>query len=372
MARLSRPFGQTEDLEKNTMEDFKDLALDGDKIAAAVQAFAAGRTVTGPKKTAQFDEYEVASAAEGGHPTKIQVFAKKSSKFTLHWQVGKNPEESKQLAEHILGATEMAPKDPKPLGLKKIEKAEWDVLLELLAESKLTLAEEAIPHGVRYKVSASAHDFVYVHRYNTGSFLMQGKQYSAYGTVVNILSSFADAQKTVIEAQLETLDIKNVSSDGLLKELDERAPETYKAIDQTSRCVLAPALAFLKLDIKLPDYSSFTHAALRGLECGAKHLLSQNGIVAAQAEGLGTWFDKNTFTLRAQFLPNIACKQTIGALQEFFKLYATQRHSLFHADGSPVLTRIVEDRAEAISIIDDVLVTLEKGFSCIATGSGYA
>ena len=64
--------------------------------------------------------------------------------------------------------------------------------------------------------------------------------------------------------------------------------------------------------------------------------------------------------------------QTVGALEDFYKLYAKDRNSLFHADGTPITTRIIEKRIDAVAIIDSVFITLEKGFGSIATGKGYA
>ncbi|MBC7662529.1 MAG: hypothetical protein H7276_01840 [Caulobacter sp.] len=70
------------------------------------------------------------------------------------------------------------------MSLKQITAEHWGVLLELLREEGLEVTEEVIAHGVRFRVALNGADHVLIHRYNTGSFLMQGKQYSAYGKVV--------------------------------------------------------------------------------------------------------------------------------------------------------------------------------------------
>jgi len=58
-------------------------------------------------------------------------------------------------------------------------------------------------------------------------------------------------------------------------------------------------------------------------------------------------------------------------MHDFYRLYARDRKALFHADGAPVTSRIIEKRSEAVGIIDSVFITLEKGFGCIETGRGY-
>lgn len=351
------------------MADHKDLELDSTKIEAAVREFAAGREVT-VKSTAQFVEYEMTCVEEPS--CLLQVFAKQTGKVTLKSKVGRNQAMSAQLADHVATACVRAKVEVRPLALKVIDKGHWDVLIELLRESGLTVEKEA--HGLadRYKVSLNRVDEVFIHRFHTGRFLMQGKQYSAYGKVVEILSSMSGEREAVVVAQLETLEIKGVTSASLLEQLSERLPATCQAIDETSRFILAPAIAFAKIEIELPDYSSFTHAALRGLEACIKHLLSKNGIVAKAQEGMNHFFDKTSLTLKPEFKSGITERQTVGALEAFYKSYAKDRNSLFHADGTPVTSRVIEKRTDAVAIIDSVFITLEKGFESIATGKGYA
>lgn len=178
-------------------------------------------------------------------------------------------------------------------------------------------------------------------------------------------------REAVIVAQFETLEIKGVTSESLMQQLSERLPSTCRAIDETSKFILAPSIAFSKFEVDLPDYSSFTHSALRGLEACLKHLLNANGIVAKAQEGMNHFFDKTSQTLKPEFSRMITSSQTIGAMHDFYRLYARNRKALFHADGAPVTSRIIEKRGEAVGIIDSVFITLEKGFGCIETGRGY-
>jgi hypothetical protein len=355
------------------MADFKDLSLDTTKIEAAVHGFADGRAVTGPKVTDKFTEFSV-DGGEGQQSCTIQIFEKKATgKVTLHFKVGKNHALSEQLAQHVANVATRAVLDPKLLALKQISEEHWSVLIDLLKEeSGLTVAEETIQHGVRFRVSLNAVDQVLIHRYKTGSFQMQGKQYSVYGKVVDILSSMSGEREAVIVAQLEMVQIKGITSASLMEQLTERLPCTCKAVGETAQFILAPSIAFSKFEIDLPDYSSFTHAALRGLEACMKHLLSAHGFVAKAQEGMNHFFDKASQTLKPEFSGSITCSQTIGALHDFYKLYAKDRNALFHADGTPETSRLIEKRGEAVGIIDSVLITLEKGFRAIETGKGYA
>lgn len=46
--------------------------------------------------------------------------------------------------------------------------------------------------------------------------------------------------------------------------------------------------------------------------------------------------------------------------------------ALFHANGTPITTRIIEKRSEAVGVIDSVFVALEQGFESVALGKGHA
>ena len=70
---------------------------------------------------------------------------------------------------------------------------------ECLTEDGFKLDKEHLDHGERFKVTGPGKDHVYLHRYYTGAFLMQGKTRGVYSAVVNALSYTKTEQKELIQ-----------------------------------------------------------------------------------------------------------------------------------------------------------------------------
>lgn len=351
------------------MSDLKQLRLEREKIQPAIIGFAAGRPVSGPTdKGNNRVEYEI-DVADDQPVALLHVLFRDDGTTTLSYKVGKNPQKSEEIARLVASvATAAKALEQKPLSLKSLPLDVWEILLELLKEESFDVSEETMLHGVRFRVKAGRGDEVLLHRYNTGSFLMQGKAWLAYGKVVSILSELAVDKKPLIDAQLETYEIKSVSSEGLLAELEECIPSACSILGDGVKCMLAPALAFSKLKIELPDYSALTHPALRGLEACIKQLFfTFGGYEIKSREGFGPYFDGPR--LKSSVKMKVDCAKTTGAIEKLYELYNKHRPGLFHSDGIPEMSRRVESRQEAVGLIHEVLHAIELNFKGIPAKS---
>ncbi|MBK7897943.1 MAG: type II toxin-antitoxin system RnlA family toxin [Betaproteobacteria bacterium] len=346
------------------MNDFKKLTLDVTKIEPAIREFADGRSVVGPVEKGLLLEYEV-EGTEGQPSGLLHVYPREDGTVTLQPKVGKNQEMSLRLAQHVAERAARKTYEQRPLSIKNIPTELWGVLLEVLGESGFELEEQSLPHGVRFKVKAGGGDEVFIHHYSNGSFLMQGKPWNAYGMVVSVLSELSDDKRPLIEAQLQTYSITEITSDGLLSELEERLPAACTMLGDGVKCMFAPALAFLKLDIDLPDYSAFAHPALRGTEaCIKQLLLSKGGYEVKNQEGLASYFDRDR--LKSSVRLKMGCQKSIVAVENLYGLYNRHRPGLFHADGIPEMSRLVESRKEVVALIESVFHTVESSYREIA------
>lgn len=350
------------------MSDLKQLLLEREKIQPAIIDFAAGRPVSGPTDKGNRVEYEI-DVADDQPVALLHVLFRDDGTTTLSYKVGKNQKKSEEIARHVASvATAAKALEPKPLSLKNLQLDVWEMLLELLKEESFEVSEEHLQHGVRFRVKAGRGDDVLLHRYDTGSFLMQGKARTAYGKVVSILSELAVDKKPLIDAQLETYEIKSVSSEGLLAELEECIPSACSILGDGVKCMLAPALAFSKLKIELPDYSALTHPALRGLEACIKQLfLTFGGYEIKSREGFAPYFAGRS--LKTGVKLKVGCAKTTGAIENLYELYNKHRPGLFHSDGVPEMSRLIESRQEAVALIQDVLHTIELNFRVIPAKS---
>jgi hypothetical protein len=345
------------------MVDFQALHLDAGKIKTAVYSFPGSKIVSGPNSKGRFEEYEI-QTCEKELVALLHVHPRGDGRITLQWKVGKNQPLSMKVAEHVVKHSSVVKHEAGPLGLSNITEEEWGFLLDSLKEEGMTLTHEPHQHADRYKVLAAGTDHVFIHRYNTGRFLMQGRAVNAYGKVVDSLSYVSDQKKEIIAAQLATVEVKDVSSDGLLAELEQRMPSACKILNDTVKCIFAPSLALTKLAIDLPDYSALTHPALRGLEACIKDLFLRHSISIQPKYGVGGQFSSSGTLIRA-VKAQVGCLHTVGALESFYKIYHQHRNSLFHADSTTVTSRLLDKRQDAVDIVNSVLFTVEKGFEAI-------
>ncbi|NMM11917.1 MAG: hypothetical protein HHJ17_00035 [Rhodoferax sp.] len=347
------------------MSDFKKLSLDPKKILPAIIGCSAGKKVTGPIDKDKFHEYEI--EGQDGQPSALlHVYLRDDGTTTLHPKVGKNQPLSESIAQHVATHASRKIFEPRPLSLKTLPEDEWTVLIDLLREEGFEVESQPLANCVRFKVKAGLGDEVYLHRYNTGSFLMQGKPWNAYGTVVSLLSELSADKKPLIDAQLETYQITAVTSAGLLDELEQRLPCACSMLGDAVKCMFAPALAFIKIDIELPDYSAFAHPALRGLEaCIKQLLLDGGGFQVKKMDGIGSYFDHAR--LKSGIKIKMSSHQMIGAVENFYDLYNKHRHGLFHADGVPEMSRLVETRQEAVTLIESVFHIVESNYQEIVS-----
>lgn len=336
--------------------NFKSLYLDQSKIAAAVAAYDTECEVLGPKECGPYQEYEL--KFENAKPAKLHVYNKNDSTTTLNPSVGANQAVSLALAEHVALACKKVQFEQKPLGIDSLSEENWKFLVEYLAGEGYKVTPGKVPHGERYDVWKAHGDTVNINRYNTGRFLMQGKARDLYGIVAATLCDLVPDKQAVVQAQLKSFSIEEVNAVDLLDELAQLVPNAVAILGETGMAIVAPSLALIKIDMQLPDYSSFAYPALRGLEVYMKSILASHDYVVKNAAGMGSVYVKETLLMSVR--TKIACQPTIRALEESYKLYNLHRPGLFHADGVPEFSRLIDTRAEAIAIIHEVLTCIER------------
>lgn len=335
-------------------------ALDESKIEAAVAAFPGLTKTSGPVKQAKFVSYEI--EANGEQPAQLQVFKRADGLHTLHHKVGKNQPMSEKLAAHVAEACKVERLAQRPLSLRFLSEGDWQFLLESLAADGFVPTEEPLPHGARFKVAGPAKDVVYIHRYKTGAFLLQGRPLAAYSAVVNCLTYTGTAQKELIESQLATVPVTVTDSERLLAELEQRVPLAWDKLDDTLKTILAPALIVHKLSADLPDYSLMVFPALRGMEGCIKHLFGRRGYHIGSSLNLGEHFDSKTKKLTPAAEARVSCGATSSAIENIYGFFSIHRNGLLHVDAVVATTRIIDTQREAAEVVDSALHTINTAY----------
>lgn len=349
------------------MSDYKGLALDKAKIAAAIAGFPGIEKVEGPTSGKGFDHYNLTIE---GQPEKasLQVHYRADDLITLHYKVGKNQTASEQVAKHVAEHCQLGKVyEPKPLSLKKLSKDAWDFLLESLKADEFILTEEPLDHGLRFKVQGKSHtDVVYIHYYKTTNFLLQGQPRLAYAAVVHALTYGGAEQKELIDSQLKTLPITNTDSTNLLNDLEQLIPNAYPKMHATLATMLAPALLVNKISVDLGDYTIFVMPALRALEGCIKDVFGKKGFFGANGSyKIGDQFD-NTGTVVALTRGAVKCNATCDAAEKLFTVFKAHRNGLMHVDTGIATTRVIEKQQEAKEIVYAALYAMNDAYALVA------
>lgn len=344
------------------MADYSGLTLDGSKIEAAIRSFAGNKNNSVPAEGKGYKAYTI--EVDGQPSALLNVFERGDGKFTLQFKSGKNHPLSEAVAKRIADECACDPVVTKPLSLKALSAEDWVFLQECLAADGFKLDKEHLDHGERFKVTGPGKDHVYLHRYNTGVFLMQGKTRGVYSAVVNTLSYTKTEQKDLIDSQLATVNVKGVESMTLLTELEGRIPSAWPKMDETVKTILAPALLVHKLSVDLPDYSMMVFPALRGLEGSIKDLFGRRGHMLGAKLNIGDQFDSTNKKVTAAVKAKIGnCQGTSEATEMMYNVFSAHRNGLLHVDNVLATTRIIEKQADAVEIVEFALYAIEKAYA---------
>lgn len=342
------------------MIEYAALTLDASKIEDAIRAFPGNKNTSPTVEGKGFKSYTIDVDTE--QQAMLQVYLRGDDKITLKYKLGKNQALSERVAKHVADSCPANAVETKPLSLKFISVEDWKFLQESLAADDLKVEAEELAHGERFKVSATLKDQVYIHRFNTGKFLMQGKTRSAYSAVVNALNYTSMDRKELIESQLAIVPVTIVESGPLMAELEQRIPTAWRKMDEALRTILAPALLVHKLSVDLPDYSLMVFPALRGMEGSIKDLFAKRGYVPGTRLSLGDYFDQTTKGVHAATKLKIGCPDTCTAVEMIYFHFSAHRNGLLHVDSVVATTRVIERQSEAAEIVDTTLHLIEKAY----------
>jgi hypothetical protein len=346
------------------MANYAGITLDPKKIEDAIRSFPGNKNSEVAIQGDGFKAYTI--EVDGQAPGMFQVFHRNDDKFTLKFKVGKNHSLSEQVAKHVSHVCACEPVTTRPLSLKSISEEDWEFVKESLADDGYKLEEEHLQHGKRFKVSGRGADHVYMHRYNTGSFTLQGRTRGAYSAVVNALNYTHTDRKELIESQLATVPVTIVDCATLMSELEQRIPTAWGKMDETVKTILAPALLVHKLSVDLPDYSLMVHPALRGMEGCIKDIFARRGYFLGSKLNIGDQFDSTTKQVTDAVKARLGgCNGSCVAAATIYGHFSPHRNGLLHVDSVIATTRLVEKQAEAAEIVDNAFYIIEKAYALI-------
>ncbi|TVZ14341.1 type II toxin-antitoxin system RnlA family toxin [Maribacter sp. MAR_2009_72] len=337
--------------------EYKDLPINREKIDQMLNEYPGIKSFTKTEKPNGLFQYHLNT--EGG-PACLNVYLLKGGGTTFH-PSGKNQEFTKSVAGFLKANCLRGDGETKSIRIANFPSEGKDLLFNFLKEecnAKVNNGDNH-PHGKQYKIVGKDGDSVVFWIYTNGACHIQGRQYSVYTDILEMLAEIMDYRE-IIDSQLKTIKV-DITAAEALGDMQVLLPSTFDFIKDKLKAIISPALALKKLDIELTDYSSFAFPVLRGLEGYLKQVLGHFGIVIGK-DGFGEIVESNSvgrpvLTEFAREKITVTSKQKV--ILDLYKYFNKHRHGLFHVDSAIESARVLENKSECITLIDNTVILIE-------------
>ncbi len=345
---------------------FKKLNLNRSLISDTIEQFVGSNTnvsITTVKEG--FHIYKFTQT--GINPGSLNIYYNADGSTTLQPLTGKNQEWSTTISEEIKNKCSVKEFKSNSFYLKAIRKEDLEVVIDFLIEEQCAtiLEDKEITNGRNIKLQGTQGDKMTINHFKNEAFQVQGKPRMLFHDTIMILSELLPF-KDIIDTQLQYYET-NLTSGDVLSEIENRLPLSHNLIDDKIKSVISPSLALLRTDLALTDYSAFAFPILRGIEGVMKQIFASKSVLVSK-EGFGPLFDNRGISINftQESRNKIQCSKHERALCNLYSFYNSQRHALFHMDGTVSTSRII-DRQTAINIINTGINVIEDSFSIITS-----
>jgi hypothetical protein len=337
---------------------FKNIALEPSKVATALTDAGVEGLKEQQINQGKLTQY---SGAFQGKPFLIQLFANANGKCTVGHSTGFDVETFNHLAQVIVSACRIGSASPLNVSLPKFSKDNVQLLIDYLVEQGASVtADES--HGVyrQLRIVGPLRDALTIKAFNNGTLQLQGSHVQVAGWALDLVQTLLPLDK-VLEHQKAVYEVP-LTVEQIKEDLEVRIPYVHDSLDEAVQVQLSASLALTKVGVALGDYAAVAFNALRGLEGYCFQLLTEEvGLTLKANTKLGDFFDDQGSELRLlSTYHNSASPPVQGALVKCYKLWHSKRHRLFHMDGTTETTRILDNHAQAVSIVDEVLSAIEE------------
>lgn len=218
----------------------------------------------------------------------------------------------------------------------------------------------------RYVFVSDIGDKLTLHTYSNHRIMVQGKPLYLYNEFLSYVSYSPKVEvNDIIKATNEFIDT-NTDVDEARNKMSEMMPVAYAgSVDPVIWKLFSPSVTLSNIKKDMEDYSCFTFPALRALEGYLKYLLAEKNIVIDEAHNFGTVFNKDSndkAIVISKYVTDIADTDYVEALEEIYNYFKTNRHVIFHVDQILITTKVIENKQEATSIINDVAALIERTY----------
>lgn len=294
----------------------------------------------------------------------VDFYYRDDNTTTIQPKVGEQTDISMKLALYIRSKVQTTDVKGSSYSIKAEEET-FQLVLEFfdgLDDVELIYQDITNQNGyVIYQYQSKIGDRLTLKYFTNHTLQVQGKPLYLYQELTCLLSEYYPFEQAVKNQQeffsvpIDPLEIRS--------EIQQFLPEAHKILGETLIKVLTPSITYMKIDIDLPDYSSFAVPALRTLEGYLRYLFSSKNYTIGENFGM---FNEDHVTglyyLGPKTRAKVGCAKTCNAMEKVYTYYNQHRHGLSHTENIAASTRIITDKNDAHKIILEVINMIETTY----------
>lgn len=297
---------------------------------------------------------------------KISFISNQNGSTTINYKMGKSKDISHEIASFIKDNGVTDKRNNSISSLSNVNNDDFNTVLEFLGADYNTLKidEKAINHGIQKKISIDTGEQIVFNYYENSTLTITGRPLLLHSSTLNY---FTDLKYLKPEHRFDSA-VKyyhiETKYGEYKKELSEKIPLAYEHLPENVKSLILSGIILEKIEVDLPDYSSFVFSVLKSIEGLMKHFLFEKGITIDRNFDL---FKKDIepVEIRDSKKTIISCDKTVEIIEELYEFYKKERHTIFHTEFLDVSTRIIDKREDAIEILNNSLVLINNSYKTL-------
>jgi hypothetical protein len=355
-------------------DEYKKLNLDRVKIKEYVQGYC---RISG-SELIEFDQsvkkIRVQIKPNEGKVALVDLFLNLDGTTTVQYKLGVNKEEGKNLAQHLKSTINEEEPNNVSFLLNGIDSDSFNLIKHCLEqqqdegsqcefEVEIAKSDDA---REELKVRSVVHsDRLTITYYKTKNSLhLQGKPLYAYNQTIYLLASELGLNGliSVIYKKDESDEDIYIDYVSIEIKLEHAFPSAYKKLESVNKRLIKTSFALAGLEAKFPDYSVIVFSALRVLESTLRRLFLHLGTEIGN-RGFRDKFRRRgeSYVVSDEYKATVEIDEKMKtSLESCYSIYHKQRHGLFHVEDLAGATRIVDKKANAESLLDEIMQIINQ------------
>ena len=351
---------------------YKKLNIERDKIQPLVSEFC-NSTIKDFNissklvRKGQEEQFTVSGIYQGSKKeVKISFISNQEGSTTINYKMGKSQDVSKKIADFICEKAITDNRDCSISSLNGVSSEDFELVIESLQADyeSFEVENNTIDHGIQKKVKINTGENIIFNYYNTGTLTITGRPLLFHSSALNYfteLNYLKPAERFNTTVKYYQIDTKYTEFE---QELINRLPNAFHHIPENIKSLILSGVILEKIEVDLPDYSSFAFNVLKALEGLMKHILFEKGITIERSFNIFKK-DSEPVEIRDSISNTISCSKTNQVIENTYEFYKRERHTLFHTEYLDISTRIIENREDALEILNNALSLIDDSYNIL-------